>query len=94
MIDGWQGSADDLSAISQSDEGGSPVSTVVTQQAYQMLLGDLIIERKCERILCGARPHPDGVEISGNEDDFEELMGAVAFEANHSTTRVNAAVIP
>jgi uncharacterized membrane protein YfcA len=81
------GSPDDLSAMSQCDEGGSPVITVVTQQAYQLLLGDLIIDRKCERMLYGARPHPNGVEISGNEDDLAELMGAVAFEANHSTTR-------
>jgi hypothetical protein len=87
VIDGWQGLSDDLSAFSQSDEGGGAISVVVPEKAYQLLLDELVRDPECERVLYGARPHHDGVEPWGNEEDFEELMGAVAAEANHSPSR-------
>lgn len=87
VIDGWQGSLDDLSAFSSSEDSTNPVSVVLPEKAYQMLLDELILDPVCEQVLYGAQPHPDGVVLSGTVDDFEELMGVVAFEANHSATR-------
>ena len=60
---------------------------VVPEKTYRIRLDALVLDQGCERVLYGARPHPDGVELSGNPADFEELMSAVAFEANHETTR-------
>jgi len=87
VIDGWRGSSDDLSAIAPAGDEGSPVSVVLPEKAYQLLLDELELDRECESVLYGAQPHPDGVELSGHEDDFEELMGVVAFQANQSPTR-------
>jgi hypothetical protein len=84
VIDGWQGSPDDLSALSESDEKVSPVRVVITDKAYQLLLDEIPPGQGCERLLYRARPQPEGVEISGNKDDFEQLTGVVAFQANHS----------
>jgi hypothetical protein len=52
-----------------------------------MLLGELVLDHECERMIYSARPHPEGVELLGTEDDFEELLSAVAAESNHAPTR-------
>ena len=87
VIDGWQGSLDDLSVLSESDKGGGLVQVVIPEKAYQLLLDEIALGQGCERLLYRARPRPEGVELSGNEDDFEQLIGVVAFQANHSATR-------
>ena len=87
VISGWHGSLDDLSAPTQSDEGSGPISVVVPDKTYRLLLDELALDPECERVLYGARSHPDGVELIGNEDDFGELLGVVASEANHAGTR-------
>lgn len=87
VIDGWQGSLDDLSVLSGSDEGGGLVQVVIPEKAYQLLLAEIALGQGCERLLYRARPRPEGVELSGNEDDFEQLIGVVAFQAYHSATR-------
>jgi hypothetical protein len=87
VIDGWQGSLDDLSVLSESDEGGGLVQVVIPEKAYQLLLDEIALGQGCERLLYRARSRPEGVELSGNEDDFEQLIGVVAFQANHSATR-------
>lgn len=87
VIDGWRGSSDDLTARAPADDAGSPVTVVLPEKAYQLLLDELELDRDCESVLYGAQPHSDGVELSGHENDFEELMGVVAVEANHSPTR-------
>ena len=38
-------------------------------------------------MLYRAQPHPDGVEVSGSEEEFVVLTDAVAFEANHASKR-------
>jgi hypothetical protein len=87
VIDGWQGALDDLSARSQSDDIGSPRRVVIPEKAYAMLLGELVLDHECEGMIYSARPHPEGVELLGTEDDFEELLSAVAAESNHAPTR-------
>ena len=87
VIDGWQGSVDDLSALSESSEGGHRVQVVIPEKAYQLLLDEIPLGQGCERLLYRARSHLEGVEISGNEDDFEQLIGVVAFNADRSGTR-------
>jgi plasmid stabilization system protein ParE len=90
-IDGWQGSAYDLSGSSTSgvvQDPDAPRRTVVLPEAsYRLLLDSLVLEQGCERVLYNARPVPAGVELSGEEGDFEELEGYVAFEANNAATK-------
>lgn len=86
-IEGWQGLPPDLSGVAQADEEGQFMSVVLPEKTYQLLLDDLYMDRECERLLYSARLGPAGVELSGTEEDFEELVGVVAFEANHAPTK-------
>jgi len=86
-IEGWQGLPPDLSGVARPDEDDAFVSVVLPETAYQLLLDELYMDRQCERVLYSARLGPGGVELSGPEEDFEELEGVVAFEANHAPTK-------
>jgi hypothetical protein len=88
VIDGWKGSDDDLSVVSDIGSIESEARAVISRAGYQLLLDELIIDRECERMLFRARPHPDGVELSGPEDDFDVLTDAVAFEANPASKSI------
>lgn len=87
VIDGWQGSLYDLSGVGRRGADGREVVASVSDDAYRLLVGELVPDRDCERLLYAARPLPKGVELSGSEADFEELIGFVAFEANHAANR-------
>ena len=88
LLYGWQGSVYDLSGAPRAEEAGSVRSVVVPEKAYQLLLDELFTEQQVERLLYAARPHPGGgVELSGHEEGFEELMGIIAFESNHAATK-------
>ncbi len=86
-IEGWQGQPPDLSGVAQADDEGQFMSVVLPEKTYQLLLDELYIDRHCERLLYSAQLGPDGVELSGPEEDFEELEGVVTFEANHAPTK-------
>ena len=86
-IEGWQGLPPDLSGVARPDEDAELISVVLPEKTYQLLLDDLYMDRECERLLYGARLGPAGVELSGTEEDLEELVGVVAFEANHAPTK-------
>ena len=83
-IEGWEGLPPDLSSVAGPDEDDELVSLVLPEKTYHLLLDEFYMDRHCERLLYSARPTPGGVELSGPEEDFEELMGVVAFEANHA----------
>jgi len=90
-IDGWQGSEYDISPPSTAGSLNDPEAvrkTVVLSEAnYWLLLDAIMVDQECERLLYSARPVANGVELSGNEADFEELEGYVAFEGNHAATK-------
>ncbi|MDA8302936.1 MAG: hypothetical protein M0005_15675 [Actinomycetota bacterium] len=91
QIDGWQGSEFDLSASSTSDaKTGALAHTkrvVLPETSYWLVLDAVTLDRECQRLLYRARPVANGVELSGDERDFEELEGYVAFEANNALTK-------
>jgi hypothetical protein len=74
-IEGWQGLPPDLSGVARPDEDDEFMSVVLPEKTYQLLLDELYMDRQCERLLYSARLGPDGVELSGPEEDFEELVG-------------------
>jgi hypothetical protein len=59
---------------------------VVPKDSYRLLLDGPVLDQECERVLYAAQPRPNGVALTGSERDLEELMGVVAFEANHAQT--------
>jgi hypothetical protein len=90
-IDGWQGSEYDLSASATSGAAHAPEAdrrtAVLPEASYWALLDMVTLDQDCERLLYAARRVTSGVELSGDEGNFEELAGYVAFEANHAATR-------
>jgi hypothetical protein len=87
VIDGWQASPYDLSAPVEPEESDQMVRVVLPERGYRLILEELHLDPECERLVYRARPVEGGVELSASEEDFEELAGAIAFEANHATTR-------
>jgi hypothetical protein len=88
LVDGWQGSVYDLSGAVRPVEGADLRTVVIPDKAYQLLLDQFLIDERGERLVYGARPHSGGgAELSGDEGDFEELVGIVAFESNHAPTK-------
>jgi hypothetical protein len=86
VIHGWDGSAYDLSSVVGAADGRT-VRAVVPEAAYQLLVHTLFLDSECTWLIHRARPVRGGVELMGNEWDLENLMGFVAFEANHSSSR-------
>ena len=87
VIDGWQGSPYDLSVPIDPEESDQSVRVVVPESGYRLILDELSLDPECERLVYRARPDDGGVELSGSEEDLEELGGAISFEANHAATR-------
>ena len=87
VIDGWEGTPDDLSSDWRSNEGGCRVTVIVPEEAYRLLLEMPLFDSGSARMLYAARPCPDGVVLTGGEYDLDELTGATALQAKHAETR-------
>jgi hypothetical protein len=86
LVDGWQGSACDLSEAPRAEDSDLR-RVVLPEKAYQLLMDAPFIDQALERLVYVARPCPDGVELSGTEEDLEVLGGVVAVESDHAATR-------
>jgi hypothetical protein len=73
--------------VARPSEGERLKSVVLAEEQYQLLLELLTTDRRCERFIYAARPTPVGVELSGEEEDFEELVGVVACAADNASTK-------
>jgi hypothetical protein len=47
----------------------------------------VLLDTDCERLVFRATVDDEGVILFGDDDDFEELIGYVAAEANHEADR-------
>jgi hypothetical protein len=47
----------------------------------------MLLDTDCERLVVRATVDDEGVVLSGDADDFEELVGYGAAEANHEEDR-------
>jgi len=86
VISGWEGSPFDLRRPAKDDQGDT-LRVVVSAEAAATLRSLLFLDRDCELLVFRATPAQQGAVLSGREDDFEELLGAVAAEANHEPDR-------
>jgi hypothetical protein len=93
VISGWRGTYWDLSGRqaqpTADPEGARRVDVRLSQEDYELLRDRVgLYERESERIVAAARPAgTERVLMSGRLDDWDFLMGEVAFEANHTDDR-------
>lgn len=81
-IDNWQGSSYDLSAAAEMDLD-LRVGLLVSPEEHRSLRAVLTNSQEEQAIIAGGVVTPEGVWISGRVEDFEELLGSVAAQANH-----------
>jgi hypothetical protein len=86
VISGWEGTYLDLR--SAGNEDGAPTTSVLVTGDVASAFRELrLLDADCERVVFRAERHPAGVVLSGSDDTFDELVGFLAFEANHETDR-------
>ena len=87
MISGWEGTYFDLRAPRPRRHDG-PVAEVVVSDEVAATLRDLrLLDAECERLVFRARAADDGVVLTADVEELDELIGFVAAEANHEPNR-------
>jgi hypothetical protein len=81
----WQGSDYDLSAAVEPD-AGLRVGILVTPEEHKVLRGIMTGSSEEEAIIAGGIATAQGVRIAGRPEDFEGLLGSIAFDANHTSS--------
>jgi hypothetical protein len=87
VISGWQGSPFDLRAPGSLREEPEPRVAIVPHEVAAALRSLMLLDIDCERLVFRAAVADDGVVLVGGEDDFEELLGSVAAEADNERDR-------
>jgi hypothetical protein len=86
VISNWEDSPFDLRRRGLSVAG--PINNIVIPNEIAAALRDLqLLDPDCERLVFRIRAHHDGAVLSATDEDLEELIGAVAAEANHEPNR-------
>ncbi len=102
LLDGWQDSQYDLShpdsierarserarsERARNEREGEIVSVVIPEKSYLALLDRVVASTASQRVIYGASPHRDGVELAGPEKDVDELMESLARKARARPAR-------
>ena len=82
-ISKWQGSYCDLSAAMEPD-AGLRVEIFVTAEEHKWLSEIMTSNQEEDAIIAGGVVGPAGIWISGRPEDFDLLLGSIAFDANHT----------
>lgn len=86
FISGWEDSAFDLRQRGLWLAG--ELRTIEVSQELAATLRDIqLLDLECERVVYRIRAQGDRAVLAATEEDLEELIGAVAAEANHEFTR-------
>jgi hypothetical protein len=88
VISGWEGSPFDLRAHGVLSALGEVRRVVVPVDVAAALRSLMLLDTDSERLVFRATVTDEGVVLIGDEDDFEELIGYVAAEANHEADRL------
>lgn len=87
-ISGWWGCRWDFTSkrfFPLQEEDPPTVEVRVPEDEYRILREHVITtDPNTERVVAAARLTPDGVALAGASEELEELLGCVAFEANHT----------
>jgi hypothetical protein len=86
MINNWKDSPFDLRrrAFTLAE---APNEIVITNEVAAALRDLQLLDANCERLVFRIRADHDCAVLAVNDDDLEELIGAVAAEANHEPNR-------
>ena len=87
MISGWEESPFDLRARGVVRALGEVRAVVVPADTSDALRSLVLFDTNSERLVFRATVSDQGAVLIGDEDDFEELIGYVAAEANHEDDR-------
>lgn len=86
VISNWQDSPFDLRRRGLTI--AQPANDIVIANEIAAALRDLqLLDPDCERLVFRIRGQHDGAVLTATSDDLEELIGAVAAEANHEPNR-------
>ena len=86
-ISNWEGSPYDVRRQRLTAVEGVVHEVVVTDEVADALRELVFLDPDCERLVFGMRADRHGAALAASDDDLEELIGAVAAEANHETNR-------
>ena len=85
FISSWLGTIYDLNEAVERDPT-QRVSVAITPDEHRLLKEAITSSQEEDAIISGAVSTPDGVILSGGLDDFDLLLGSIAFNANHAKT--------
>jgi len=87
VISGWEGTYYDLRAPRPRRHDGVVAEVVVSDQVAAALRDLRLLDPECERLVYRARAVDDGVALTADDEELDELIGFVAAEANHEPDR-------
>jgi len=82
-ISKWQGTDYDLGAVVEPDPSRR-IGVPIAADEHELLSGIVVASREEAAIIAGGMVTEQEVWISGRDEDFEELLGSIAFDANHT----------
>jgi len=87
MISGWEDSYFDLRDPRSEPAEDVQIDIVVSDEVAAALRDLRYLDTDCERMVFCARGQQGGVVITGGRDEIDELIDALAAEANHETNQ-------
>ncbi len=87
VVSGWEGSYFDLRAPRARRPSGAVAEVVVSDEVAAALRDLRLLDAECERLVFRALAADDGVVLTADDEELDELIGFVAAEANHEPNR-------
>lgn len=87
VISGWEGTYCDVRAPRPRRHDGAVAEVVVSDEVAAALRDLRLLDAECERLVFRARAADDGVVLTADDEELDELIGFVAAEANHEPNR-------
>jgi len=88
LISGWHGCVWDFTQTSSSADARPRATVYLDDDGYALLRSAQVsMDRDTERAVMAAQHTGRGIRLSIPPDLLEDLVGAIAFEANHEETR-------
>ncbi|MDP2948726.1 MAG: hypothetical protein Q8P22_04235 [Chloroflexota bacterium] len=85
LISNWQGSSWDLSREGETE--GERREMLVSREEHRELRRMVALDPESQRVVDGTVVTTRGIVMRGTEEELDDLLGCVAFEANHEENR-------
>jgi hypothetical protein len=87
IISGWEGSMFDLREPRTRIDSEPRCEVILSDESAAALRELQLLDKECERLVFQMRYLSDRCVFSATANELDELIGFVAFEANHETSR-------